>query len=176
MQVVCLFVLILCSFHTLRFPGSLAHWLPARDGQWEAQSGLGVDQAFATRCSLLQAALPAAAVSPPWFQLPAASSSWAPRLVHTVSFLLPLWPQGEWPLLAVAGLWVASPCPTGFSALLTSLSPVVCVKFRLLNHHSVGFVFPSGTPQFGHPQRKWGGAMPSPGRRRPWPGWGPSSS
>lgn len=120
--------------------------------------------------------LSAAAVSPPWFQLPAASSSWAPRLVHTVSFLLPLWPQGEWPLLTVAGLWVASPCPTGFSALLTSLSPVVCVKFRLLNHHSVSFVFPSGTPQFGHPQRKWGGAMPSPGRRRPWPGWGPSSS
>lgn len=57
MQVVCLFVLILCSFHALRFPGSLAHWLPARDGQWEAQSGLGVDQAFAARCSLQQPCL-----------------------------------------------------------------------------------------------------------------------
>lgn len=139
------------------------------------QSGLGVDQAFATWCSLLQAALPASAVSPPWFQLPAASSSWAPRLVHTVSFLLPLWPQGEWPRfspLLVSGLPHHAPqafqlflhlCHQSFVLNSVCSTTIVWALSSPLEPHSLGTHRESGVGpclHLGEGDLGLGGALP----------------
>lgn len=81
--------------------------------------------------SLLQAALPTVAVSLLWFLLlPGGLGSWAPLTPSLSSVSL----AERWELLpAVTDLWVGLPWPVGCSVLLMPLSPVLCVRFCLLN-------------------------------------------